>query len=67
MQLGLKFCSWVVPEDANEDDESEEEELRSPLKSESIINNLKKSMVVHRPSLKSAQEDYNKYYAESEN
>ncbi len=24
-------------------------------------------MVVHRPSLKSAQEDYNKYYSDSEN
>jgi hypothetical protein len=53
LALGLKYCSWVVPEE-NEDEESEEEITRSPLKSESIINNLKKSMLVHRPSLKSA-------------
>jgi uncharacterized protein YpmB len=53
LALGLKYCSWVVPEE-NEDEESEEEITRSPLKSESIIKNLKKSMLVHRPSLKSA-------------
>ena len=54
LQLGLKFCSWVVPEDANEDDESDQEEQIPLIKSASIINNLRKSMLVQRPSLKSA-------------
>ena len=46
LNLGVKFCSWVVPEDANEDLESVCDE--DPIsKSESLI--LKKSIAMGRP------------------
>lgn len=57
LALSLRFCSWVVPEDANEDLESVIGDEVVLSKSESIIANLKKSMMMNRPSLSSAIKD----------
>lgn len=47
LNLGIKFCSWVVPEDANEDLESVCGEEPPISRSESLI--LKKSIAMGQP------------------
>lgn len=48
LNLGIRFCSWVVPEDANEDLESVCDHREAPMtKSESIL--LKRSIAMGRP------------------
>lgn len=65
--MSLKFGSWVVHEDLNEDNESsrsiEHQEI-SLSKSASLIANLKKSMQMVKPSNMTplAEENYVKYY-----
>lgn len=48
LNLGMKYCDWVLAEDVNEDLESDEEQptQRQFIKSESIIMNMKKSIVM---------------------
>jgi hypothetical protein len=65
--MSLKFGSWVVHEDLNEDNESSRSiELQeiSLSKSASLIANLKKSMQMVKPSNMTplAEENYVKYY-----
>lgn len=69
LNLGMKYCDWVLAEDVNEDYDSEEEAQKpssGQFKSESIIMNLRKSICMARPTEKSSLEDFNKYYVDAE-